>query len=106
MALTAGVATQLALTTSAAGTASGVAFTTQPVVAIRDGAGNTVTSDNSSIVTMTVSAGGSVVGTATATASFGFARFSNVGLSGPIGNYTLTFGTSGLTSATQLVALR
>ena len=97
-------ATQLQLTTSAAGAAIGAAFTTQPVVAIRDAAGNTVTS-GASVVTMTVSAGGTVVGTATRTAVSGVATFSGVGLSGTAATYTLTFAASGLTSATQSVAL-
>ncbi len=96
-----GAATRLAVTTSAAGAASGAAFSTQPVVAIRDGSGNTVPSAIST-VTMTVSAGATVVGTATATAVNGVASFANVGVSGTAGtSYTLTFATSGLTSATQ-----
>jgi hypothetical protein len=100
----AGAAATLALTTNAAGAASGAAFTTQPVVAIRDAAGNTVTSDNSTVVTLTVSAGGTVVGTATVNAVTGVATFTNAGLSGTAGTaYTLTYAATGLTSATQSV---
>ncbi len=100
-----GPPSQLALTTSAAGAASGAAFTTQPVVAIRDSNGNTVTSDSASMVTMTVSTGATVVGTATATASSGVATFSTVGLSGPAASYTLTFSSGALTTATQPITL-
>ncbi len=101
---TIGAASQLALTTSAAGAASGAAFTTQPVVAIRDASSNTVTSANSTVVTMTVSAGGSMVGTATATASSGVATFSTVGITGTVGTaYTLTFASGSLTAATQSI---
>jgi len=100
-----GPATQLALTTSAAGAASGAAFTTQPVVAIRDSSGNTVTSDSTSVVTMTVSSGATVIGTATATASSGVATFSTVGLSGPAAAYTLTFSSGSLTTDTQSITL-
>ena len=98
-------ATQVVLTTSAAGAASGVAFTTQPVVTIRDASGNTVTGA-SSVVTMTASAGATIVGTATATAVNGVATFSTVGIIGTAGTtYTLTFAASGLTSAAQTITL-
>jgi alpha-tubulin suppressor-like RCC1 family protein len=99
------VPTQLVLTTPAAGAASGAAFTTQPVVAIRDAAGNTVTTDNGSLVTVTVSAGASVVGTAVAQALSGVATFANVGISGTGTNFILTFSRSGLPSATQSISL-
>ena len=96
-------ASKLGLTTSASGAASGSAFTTQPVVAIQDVNGNTVTS-SSAAVTMTVSSDGSIVGTASTTAVNGVATFSGVGIRGEAGTpYTLTFGSSGLTSATQLI---
>ena len=96
-------ATQLQLTTSAAGAASGAAFTTQPVVAVRDAGANTVT-NATHVVTMTVSAGATIVGTATATAVNGVATFSTVGITGTAGtSYTLTFSASGLTSATQSI---
>ncbi len=103
--LTAGAATQLLVTTAAAGATNGVAFSTQPVVGIQDAAGNLVTTDNSSVVTMTVSAGAAVVGTATATATGGVATFTNVGLGGIAGTYTLTFSRAGLTSATPTIVL-
>jgi hypothetical protein len=51
----------LALTTSASGSASGAAFTTQPVVEIRDAQGN-LTASTADVV-MSVSSGGAVVGT-------------------------------------------
>jgi hypothetical protein len=51
---TAGAATQLAITTQPVGGASGVALATQPVVAIRDAYGNTVTTDNSTVVTVAI----------------------------------------------------
>jgi hypothetical protein len=97
-------ATHLTLTTSAAGATSGVAFTTQPVVALQDGSGNTATA-NTSNVTMTVSSGATVIGTSTVAAVGGVATFSNVGLTGPAASYTLTFASSGLTSTTQSITL-
>lgn len=101
-----GAASQMVLTTNAAGAASGAAFTTQPVVTIRDAAGNTVTTDNSTVVTMTVNGNGSVVGTAAATASAGVATFSTVGIRGTAGTtYTLSFAATGPAAVTQSISL-
>jgi hypothetical protein len=53
-----------------------------------------------------VSAGATVVGTATATAASGVATFVNVGISGVAATqYTLTFSFGALTSATELITL-
>ncbi len=103
--LTAGAAATLVVTRAAAGAGSGLAFTTQPQVTVEDGQGNTVTTDNTDVVTMTVSTGATVVGTATATAASGVATFATVGLSGPAGPYTLSFGSGTLTSGTQGITL-
>ena len=102
--LSAGAASQVVLTTPAAGAASGAAFTTQPQLAIRDASGNTVTTDNSTVVTMAVSTGGTVVGTATKTAASGVVTFGGVGISGVAGtSYTVTYSATGLTAATQSI---
>jgi hypothetical protein len=101
-----GVTSRLALSTEAAGAASGTAFTTQPVVTLRDAAGNIVTTDNSTVVTITASGNGIVIGTAAATASSGVATFSTVGIRGTAGtSYTLSFGATGVTPATQAISL-
>ncbi|MCX6454577.1 MAG: DUF1566 domain-containing protein [Actinobacteria bacterium] len=93
----------VAITTASAGTSPGVAFTTQPQITIQDSGGNTVTS-SSLVVTATVSSGGTLVGTKTATASSGIATFSNLGIRGFGGTaYTITYTASGLTAATQSV---
>ena len=94
--------TQVALTRASVGTAYGTAFTTQPQVTIQDVSGNTVTS-SSAVVTATISAGGALVGTTTATASSGVATFSNLGIKGTATAYTITYTVSGLTPATQSV---
>jgi hypothetical protein len=97
-----GIATQATLTTPALGSASGSAFTTQPVITIKDAAGNIVTNSTAS-VTMTVSSGATTVGTTTINAVAGIATFTNVGISGIAGTpYTLTF-TSGSLTATQSI---
>ena len=94
--------TQVALTRASVGTGYGLAFTTQPQVTIQDVSGNTVTS-SSAVVTATISAGGALVGTTTATASSGVATFSNLGIKGTATAYTITYTVSGLTPATQSV---
>ena len=100
-------AVKVAVTRASVGTSPGFAFTTQPQITIQDSAGNTITS-SSAVVTATVSAGGALVGTATATASSGVATFSNLGIRGFGGTaytitYTATYTASDLTTATQSV---
>jgi CSLREA domain-containing protein len=98
-----GTATQAIISTNAAGSVSGSAFTTQPVITIKDAFGNTVTNSTAS-VTMTVSTGATTLGTTTVNAVAGVATFTNVGISGTAGTaYTLTFASNGLTSGTQSI---
>jgi outer membrane protein OmpA-like peptidoglycan-associated protein len=99
-----GAAAALTRTQSIAGAASGAAFTTQPHISVVDANGNIVTSDNSTVVAATVSTGGSLVGTTTATSVSGIATFTDLGLTGTSGTqYTVTFSASGLTSVDQSV---
>ncbi len=101
--VTAGTATQLAITTQPVGGASGAALATQPVVAIQDAGGNTVTSDNTTLVTVAIlsGAGGSLGGTLTRTAVGGVVSFTGVTLSGVVGtNYVLQFTSSPALTAT------
>lgn len=105
--VTVGPPSQVFLTVSAAGAVSGAAFTTQPVVAVHDGQCNTVVTDNTSVVTMIVSAGGAVVGSATATVRNGVAAYTNVGIIGTADtSYTLTFASGTLGTAKQTITLR
>jgi hypothetical protein len=96
------VPTKVALTRASIGTAYGVAFSTQPQVTIQDESGSTVT-NSSALVTATISSGGTMVGTTTATASSGVATFSNLGIKGTATPYTITYTVLGLTPATQSV---
>jgi len=97
-----GAATQVALTTPAAGSINGVVFTTQPVITIKDINGTTIT-DSTDPVTMTVSSGATTIGTTTKNAVNGVATFSGVGISGTNGTaYTFTF-TSGSFTTTQSI---
>ncbi len=103
--LSAGPAAQLGLATqpSAAG-ASGVAFAQQPVVQIRDAAGNSV-AQGGVLVTVTIASGpggATLGGTLTSTTNgFGAATFSNLSITGPSGTYTLQFTAPGLTLVTS-----
>ena len=101
----AGAASKVAITRASVGTARRSAFTTQPQITIQDSSGNTVTS-STALVTATVSSGGTLVGTVTATASSGVATFTGLGVDGTIGTtYTITYTASGLTPATATVTL-
>lgn len=80
-----GVGNLLSFTTQpSASTAAGQAFSTQPVVTIKDAAGNTITTgaDATATVTITLSQGlGALGGTASMAAVAGVANFSGKGLS-------------------------
>ena len=103
--ITVGAAAKVAITRTSAGTAHHSAFTTQPQITIQDSNNNTVTT-SSAIVTATVSAGGTLVGTTTATASSGVATFTGLGVDGIIGTtYTITYTSVGSTVATATVTL-
>src|SRR5205823_5322192 len=98
--ITAGVATQLGITTQPSNTAqSGAAFAQQPVLQVQDVSGNPV-SQSGTVVTATIASGpsGATVDNPSATTgSNGAAAFSGLAISGPAGSYTLSFGATGLT---------
>ena len=96
-------AIKLAINRSSVGTNAGVAFTTQPQITVQDVESNTMTT-SSVVVTASISTGGTLVGTKTATASSGVATFNDLGIRGFGGTaYTITYTASGLTPATQSV---
>jgi hypothetical protein len=100
--VTPGSATKLIFKKASAGTTSGVAFTTQPQIAVVDSGNNTITG-STPVVTATVSAGGTLLGTTTATvdAATGIATFTDLGISGTNNSsYTITYSSAGLTAAT------
>jgi hypothetical protein len=105
--ITAGPASKVAITRASVGTQRRIAFTTQPQITIRDASNNTVTSSTAVVTaTITSGAGGSFVGTTTATASSGLATFTGLGVDGTIGTaYTITYTVSGLTVATATINL-
>lgn len=101
-----GALSSITLSRQSIGTASGAAFSTQPQITLKDQFSGTILTDSSTVVTATISAGGSLVGTTTATATAGVVTFSNLGISGTAGTaYTLTYSASGVTAVTQSVTV-
>lgn len=100
-----GPAARVAVTRESVGTQRSSAFTTQPQVTVQDAGGNTVTSSSAVVTaTITTGAGGTFVGTETATAASGVATFTGLGIAGIIGTaYTITYTVSGLTVATDAI---
>src|SRR5688572_15771753 len=80
-------------------------FPTQPAVQVQDAHGNPVGAGV--VVTAAISTGGGALGggTTATTASTGTATFSNLSISGLVGERTLSFSVSGLTPITVPVAL-
>jgi hypothetical protein len=99
-AITPGTASKLVVTTSPAGASGGSAFGTQPVVAVEDAAGNTVTSDASQVslaITSGTGTSGATLTCAPVTASSGVATFSGCSIDKSGTGYTLTATDGSLT---------
>src|SRR3954451_23671730 len=115
--VTVGPAAKLGFTQQVAGAKAGIAFTTQPKVAVQDAGGNTVTTDTSSVTLAigTNPAGGAATraiapnpagGTLTCpanplAATAGVASFAGCKINNPATGYTLTATDGSLTSATS-----
>jgi hypothetical protein len=82
---------------------SGVAFAVQPQVQLQDVNGNSVAQAGIAVTASLGSGpGGTLIGSVTAaTNGAGLATFSNLGLNGPAGSYTLNFAGTNLTGATS-----
>ena len=91
----------LAVTTQPSATAvSGTAFSTQPVVQLRDADGADVAQAGVDVTASLVSGSGTLGGTATRTTDAnGRATFTDLAITGPAGSYTLGFGASGYSDA-------
>jgi hypothetical protein len=89
-------ATQLGLTTQPSSTAqSGVPFSQQPLVQLRDTAGNAITQSGVVVSAGIASGGGTLGGTTSAsTDSLGRAAFVNLSISGTVGSRTLRFSST------------
>jgi Big-like domain-containing protein len=98
--VTPGAASQLALRTQPSGAVSTAPLTTQPVVEIRDAAGNLVTSSSLAITAQLATGSAALSGTTSVNANGGVATFSDLVLTGS-GAATLTFAGSGVASVTS-----
>jgi len=101
-----GALSSITLSRQSAGTAAGAAFSTQPQITLRDQFSGTLLTDSSTVVTATIGAGGTLVGTETVTAVAGVATFVNLGISGTAGTtYTVTYSAPGVTAVTQAITV-
>ena len=105
IALTAGNPASLSIITQPAATAqSGIPLSRQPVLRLRDGAGNPVSRSGVEVTAAIASgpAGGTLGGTTVvSTDGSGVATFTNLALTGPAGSYTLGFSSAGLPTITS-----
>ncbi|MGH7518824.1 MAG: Ig-like domain-containing protein [Gemmatimonadales bacterium] len=100
---TIGAASRLVIVTQPSATAaSGAPFAQQPVIELRDAAGNAVPQAGVNVTVAIVSGGGTLGGTATrATGSDGRAVFTDLSISGTPGARTLIFRAIGISSVTS-----
>lgn len=100
-ALAAGAPAQLVLTRAPTGAGLNGAFTTQPIVEVRDAFSNRTTS--TATITASVSAGGGTLTGASVAAVNGMATFTALAITGIPGQRTLQFGSGALAAATATV---
>src|ERR1019366_7247477 len=104
VALGAGTATQVTINTQPSATAaSGVAFALQPVLQVRDAAGNAVSVAGFTVTAVIATGAGGTLGGATSmvTSALGVATFAGLSITGTPGNFTLGFSVPSLTGATS-----
>ncbi|MEO6446401.1 MAG: Ig-like domain-containing protein [Gemmatimonadaceae bacterium] len=94
--ITPGAAIRLGLRTQPAGAAVGAPFGAQPVIEVRDAAGNVATSAAVPITVAVATGGGALSGTTTATSAAGVATFTDLSMTGIVGARTLSFTSTGL----------
>lgn len=99
--VTPGAAFQLGLRTQPIGGTIGGPLSTQPVVEIRDAAGNLVQSASATITAALASGGGTLSGTLTVATVGGTATFTNLAIAGVAGARTMTFSAPNLVGATS-----
>ena len=95
-----GAAAALAITTAPTTGQSGVALAPQPIVRIVDANGNTVTGSSATVTAALASGAGTLGGTLNAGAVSGVATFTNLTLTGTVGNYTINFTSGALSGIT------
>jgi hypothetical protein len=80
---------------------NGSPFGAQPSVQLRDVNGNLVAQSGVTVSAVLTGGSGTLNGTASVVTVNGVATFTNLGITGLVGNYSLTFSASGLTGATS-----
>jgi len=100
---TAGSPSTLGMATQPPGNAEvGTTFSRQPVVQVRDAAGNAVAAAGVTVTAAIANGGGSLFGTTSRTTDAnGRATFTDLGITGAIGMHRLIFAASGFTSVTS-----
>jgi adhesin/invasin len=100
---TAGAPSALGMATQPSGSAQvGVPFGRQPVVQVRDAAGNPVQAPGVTVTAAIASGAGQLIGTRTqTTGSNGRATFTDLGIAGATGAHSLIFAAGGFTSVTS-----
>jgi hypothetical protein len=102
--ITPGTPTKLAFVQQPTTAVAGVVISPAVQVAVQDANGNTVTSNDTAQITLTIGSnpgGGTLSGTTTRTVRSGVATFSNLCIDKVGSGYTLTASSSGLTGATS-----
>jgi hypothetical protein len=99
--VTPGAAFQLGLRTQPIGGTIGGALNTQPVVEIRDAAGNLVSSASATVTAALASGGGTLSGTLVVATTGGVATFGDLAIAGAAGARTLVFTTPTLIGTTS-----
>ena len=100
--VSAGAPSALAVRTQPGGSAVGAVLTTQPVIEIRDKAGNLVPTATNAVTVAIATGGGSISGTTTVSAVAGVATFTDLAVAGAAGTRVLSFSSPGLTPANSL----
>ena len=99
--VSAGLPAALGVRTQPVGTAVGSLLSTQPVIEIRDKAGNLAPSATNAVTAAIASGGGTLSGTTTVLSAGGVATFTNLTISGTAGTRTLIFSATALTTVTS-----
>lgn len=96
----------LAVSRNTVGSTRLSAFAIQPQIAIQAGVNNETVTASSAVITATISSGGTLLGTAIATAVSGVATFSNLAINGTVGTkYRITYSSPGITPVTESITL-
>ena len=99
--IAAGPASTLVVAIDPSESAANDAFSTQPVVHIKDDYGNIITTATGTVTATIISGLGTLTGTASVAASAGVATFTGLGIDTKGDDYQLGFSSTGLTSATS-----